>query len=105
MAVPTLPTPAFSSGYDYNYGKEFYSQAGLSGMISPGALYTDGSQNALAQWGNYPSQIGPVNSAMNSLFPPFSRGSTQKVFIQIIKYEKKTLGAILETLRYVYEYE
>ena len=85
MAVPTLPTPAFSSGYDYNYGKEFYSQAGLSGMINPGALYTDGSQNALAQWGNYPSQIGPVNSAMNSLFPPFSRGSTQKVFLEIRK--------------------
>ena len=79
MAVPTLPTPAFSSGYDYNYGKEFYSQSGLSGMLNPGALYTDGSQSALAQWGNYPSQIGPVNSAMNSLFPPFSRGSTQKV--------------------------
>ena len=45
-------------------------------------IYENPAQTAMGHinWqAGYPSQIGPVNSAMNSLFPPFSRGSTQKV--------------------------
>lgn len=75
MAV--VPTSFTSPGYDYNYGKEAfpYGQASVYGSAS--SLYTE-PQTGI-NWQTYPSQIAPVNSAMNSLFPPFSRGSTQKV--------------------------
>ena len=74
MAV--VPTSFATSGYEYNYNKDAfpYSQSSVYGHAS---LYTE-PQGAI-NWQTYPSQIAPVNSAMNSLFPPFSRGSTQKV--------------------------
>ena len=72
MAV--VPT-SFSSQYEYNYGKEPFSYTQPYGATS--SLYSE-PQSAI-NWQSYPSQIAPVNSAMNSLFPPFSRGSTQKV--------------------------
>ena len=69
--------PSYQTGYEYNYSKDAFSYAQTAGIYGASSLYTE-SQPGM-NWQNYPSQIAPVNSAMNSLFPPFSRGSTQKV--------------------------
>lgn len=63
-------------GYQLNSEYSNYSSFPTEGSSPP----TSASAMSQINWqATYPSQIAPVNTAMSTLFPPYSRGSSQKV--------------------------
>ena len=85
MAAVPYTYPTFQSEYATNYTSFPMTSESTSPTTPATATAVTASAMSQMSWpSTYPSQIAPVNTAMSTLFPPYSRGSSQKVRFKMI---------------------
>lgn len=83
--MSTVPyTYPFQSDYANNY-TSFPLTSEATSPTAPASAVTASAMSQINWQSSYPSQIAPVNTAMSTLFPPYSRGSSQKVILTNFK--------------------
>ena len=83
--MSTVPyTYPFQSDYSNNY-TSFPLTSEATSPTAPTSAVTASAMSQINWQSSYPSQIAPVNTAMSTLFPPYSRGSSQKVILTNFK--------------------
>ena len=94
--MSTVPyTYPFQTEYANNYTSFPLTSEATSPTSAPASTVTASAMSQINWQSSYPSQIAPVNTAMSTLFPPYSRGSSQKVIFTFFYTDfnrAKTLG-------------